>query len=104
MDTGGRSADRLAAALPLLAAGTSPAQVLGHLADAVLPGLADVCIVDLLEPPDLITRHLAAGPDGPLELPPQLGQVGARRSSADAAGLLAQLARTPSRPLQAERW
>jgi hypothetical protein len=62
-------------------------------------GAADWCIVDLLEPPDLVTRVVALGADGPLALAPEQGDTRARRSSAQAVGVLARLVEAPGRRL-----
>ena len=71
-----------------------------RLAGLVVPAAADWCLVDLLEPPDLVTRVAAVGPDGPLTLPAELGPVDARRSSAQARGVLTRLVDAPGRRLR----
>jgi len=74
-------------------------QVLEALAGLTVPALGDWCLADLFEPPDLVTRVVALGGEGPLTLPAGLGGVGARRSSAAAKGLLATLVDAPGRLL-----
>ena len=97
------SADVLRRAVQSVAASTSAAQAGRAVAEAVTAELAEWCLIDLLEPPDLITRVVAHGRGGPLELPAELGPVGARRSSAEALGLMARLADAPGRLLRVSR-
>ena len=95
--------DVLAEAVRSLAASGSAGQALAGLARTLVRELADWCVVDLLEPPDLVTRVVAEGRDGPLDLPVELGAVGARRSSAEARGLLARLVEAPGRLVRLDR-
>lgn len=89
------SGDLLSRAVRVLAgAGAGPSS-LGRLAELIVPRAADWCLVDLLEPPDLVTRVAAVGIDGPLALPVEFGAVQARRSSAQARGLLTRLVDAP---------
>ncbi len=90
----------LAHALRTLVTATDGPAAMRELAALLVPGLADWCLIDLLQPPDLVTRVVAVGADGPLDLPPQLGDVSARRSSAQAVGLLARLVDAPGRRLR----
>ena len=90
----------LSRAVRLLSGTPEPALLLGDLASLLVPELGDWCLADLLEPPDLITRVAAVGPDGPLRLPVELGPASARRSSARALGVLTRLADTPGQRLQ----
>ena len=92
--------DVVAAALRALGPATTPQDALERLAALLVPAAADWVLADLLEPPDLVTREIAVDRHGPLDLPPELGAVGARRSSADSVGLLKQLTQTPSLPLR----
>lgn len=87
--------DVLARAVQHLATATDPAAALDDLSALLIPTLSDWCLADVLRPPDLVTRVAARGVDGPLGLPPHLGDVHARRSSAQAGGLLARLVQTP---------
>jgi hypothetical protein len=70
------------------------------LAQVLVPDAADWCLVDLLEPPDLVTRVVALGAAGPLDLPLDQGEVHARRSSAQAVGVLSRLVDAPGRRLR----
>lgn len=97
------SQDVLRRAVRTVAAATSARQAATALAEILTRELAEWCLVDLLEPPDLVTRVVAQGRTGPIELPPELGPVGARRSSAEALGLLARLADTPAGLLRVSR-
>ena len=91
------SEDLLGRAVHLLADSTSADVALSALAAALTTELVDWCLVDLLEPPDVITRVVVQRREGPVEVPPALGPVGARRSSAQALGLLARLVEAPGR-------
>ena len=90
----------LAHALRTLVTATDGPRTMHDLAGLLVPDLADWCLVDLLQLPDLITRVVALGSDGPLELAPELGEVSARRSSAQAVGMLARLVDAPGRRLR----
>jgi serine phosphatase RsbU (regulator of sigma subunit) len=48
----------------------------------------DWVLADRLDEPDLVTRVVALGQEGPLELPVELGRPSARRSSAGSIGIL----------------
>ena len=63
-------------------------------------GPADWCVVDLLAPPDLVTRVVALDRDGPLPVPMILGGQNARRSSSRQSGLLGALAEAPGQRLR----
>lgn len=93
------SQDVLGRAVRTLPTCTTAEQVLEGLAALVVPALGDWCLADLFEPPDLVTRVVALGSEGPLVLPAGLGGVGSRRSSAAAKGLLATLVDAPGRLL-----
>jgi len=90
----------LARALRQLVTATDGPRAMRDLAELLVPALADWCLVDLLQPPDLVTRVVALGPRGPLDLPHEMGEVSARRSSAQAVGLLARLVDAPGRRLR----
>jgi len=75
-------------------------QMLRQLAALVTAELADWCLADRLDDPDLVTRVAAQGRLGPLDLPPRTEGQNARRSSASGAGLLTQLAVHPQRMLR----
>ncbi|CAN5277385.1 hypothetical protein BH24ACT10_BH24ACT10_10430 [soil metagenome] len=90
----------LAHALRTLVTATDAQRAMQDLAGLLVPELADWCLIDLLQPPDLVTRVVALGVDGPLDLPVELGEVAARRSSAQAVGLLARLVDAPGRALR----
>lgn len=85
----------LAASLHVLTGCGSPHELLGTLASLVVPAMGTWCLVDLLEAPDLVTRVAALGPEGPLELSPEMGRPFSRRSSAQAQGMLAGLVDSP---------
>lgn len=87
-------------AVRALAGSTNAARALTELAGLLVPELADWCLVDELQPPDLVTRLVAVGRDGPLGLPMGLGAVETRRSSAQTVGLLARLLDAPGRRLR----
>ena len=80
--------DPLARALRALTRATSIADALDRLAAVLVPSLGDWVVADVLEPPDLVTRVVARDAAGPLQLPRDMGAVGARRSSAVARGVL----------------
>ncbi len=90
----------LARALRQMATATDGPRAMHDLAELLVPELADWCLVDLLQPPDLVTRVVAQGPHGRLDLTHELGEVSARRSSAQAVGLLARLVDAPGRRLR----
>ena len=98
-----RGSGVLGQAVHALAASTGAAQAMHALVATLLDDVADWCVVDLLEPPDLVTRVVAQGRAGPLDLPPELGPAGVRRSSAEALGLLARLADAPGRSVRLTR-
>lgn len=89
--------DPLSRALRALLGAPTVADALDRLATVLLPGLGDWCVADVLEPPDLVTRVVARGPDGPLPLARAGGPVGARRSSAATRGVLHRLVDAPGR-------
>ena len=90
----------LARAVRSLCTAVDGARAMADLAHLLVPDAADWCIVDLLEPPDLVTRVVALGPAGDLTLPLDQGAVHARRSSAQSVGLLSRLVDAPGRRLR----
>lgn len=78
-----------------LTGAVSAEQVLSQLAALVVPDLGTWCLADLLQYPDLVVRVAAVGPDGDLAMGPMMGGPQARRSSAQAQGLLARLLDSP---------
>jgi serine phosphatase RsbU (regulator of sigma subunit) len=97
------SDDILGAALHVLTGCGSPRELLEVLAGLVVPAMGSWCLADLLEPPDLVTRVAALGPDGPLQLSPEMGRAFSRRSSAQATGLLSRLIDSPQGVLRLSR-
>ena len=91
------SGDELGRAVRSLVGRPSAAHALESLADLLVPDLADFCLADLIEPPDLVTRVVARGRSGALDLPAELGPAGARRSAAETVGLLARLSGSAGR-------
>ena len=89
----------LARAVRLVVRTPDPAQLLAGAASLLVPALGDWCLADLLEPPDLITRVAAVGPQGPVEPEADPGRVGARRSTARRAGVLSRLGDAPGQRL-----
>ena len=87
-------------AVRALAGSTSAVRALTELAELLVPELADWCLADELQPPDLVTRLVAVGRDGPLVLPMGLGPVETQRSSAQTVGLLVKLLDAPGRRLR----
>ena len=87
-------------AVRALSGSTNAARALTDLAGLLVPELADWCLADEMQPPDLVTRLVAVGRDGPLGLPLGLGPVEIRRYSAQAVGLLARLVDAPGRRLR----
>ena len=87
-------------AVRVLAGSTSAVRALTELAELLVPELADWCLADELQPPDLVTRLVAVGRDGPLVLPMGLGPVETQRSSAQTVGLLVKLLDAPGRRLR----
>jgi hypothetical protein len=75
-------------------------RAMADLAQVLVPDAVDWCLVDLLEPPDLVVRVVAVGTAGPLDLPLDQGVVQARRSSAYVVGLLSRLVEAPGRQLR----
>ncbi len=75
-------------------------RAMADLAQVLVPDAVDWCLVDLLEPPDLVVRVVAVGTAGPLDLPLDQGVVQARRSSAYVVGLLSRLVDAPGRQLR----
>ena len=94
------AADPLVRALHALTSASAVPEALDRLAAVLVPELGDWCVADVLEPPDLVTRVAARGPDGPLSLPRAAGPVGARRSSAAARGVLQRLVEVPGRMMR----
>jgi serine phosphatase RsbU (regulator of sigma subunit) len=90
----------LARAVRSLSTTVDGGRAMADLAQVLVPEAADWCLVDLLEPPDLVTRVVALGAAGPLDLPAEHGDVQARRSSAQAAGILSRLVDAPGRRLR----
>jgi hypothetical protein len=90
----------LARALRSLCTAVDGTRAVEDLAHVLVPDAVDWCIVDLLEPPDLITRAVAIGSAGDLSLPIDRGEVHARRSSAQAVGVLSRLVDAPGRRLR----
>ncbi len=60
----------------------------------------DWVLADRLDEPDLVTRVVAIGRDGPLEMPEELGQPSSRRSSAGSIGILPALLGTAGHVLR----
>lgn len=94
------SRDLLTSALRAVAGAPDAAQLLSGLAGVVVPAAADWCLGDVLAPPDLVTRVVALGLEGPLPVPGGADGRPARRSSAHSAGLLRALADAPGRRLR----
>lgn len=92
--------DLLPRAVRALAEGHDAARALEALAALLVPTTAHWCLADVLQAPDLVTRVVARGADGPLVLPPEMGPVRARRSSAQAVGALARLRDAPGHRLR----
>ena len=90
----------LARAVRSLCTAIDGGRAMADLAQVLVPDAVDWCLVDLLEPPDLVTRVVALGTAGPLDLPLDQGNVHARRSSARAVGVLSRLAEAPGRRLR----
>ena len=90
----------LAHAVRSLAGARDVEHALTGVAALLVGELGGWCLADRVEPPDLVTRVAALGPDGPLELAPEAGPVRARRSSAQALGLLARLVEAPGQLLR----
>jgi hypothetical protein len=90
----------LARAVRSLCTAVEGGRAMADLAQVLVPDAVDWCLVDLLEPPDLVTRVVALGTGGPLELPLDQGAVHARRSSAQAVGVLSRLVDVPGRRLR----
>ncbi len=90
----------LARAVRSLCADIDGGRAMTDLAHVLVADAVDWCLIDLLEPPDLVTRVVALGTAGPLDLPLDQGEVHARRSSAQAVGVLARLADAPGRRLR----
>jgi hypothetical protein len=90
----------LARAVRSLCTAIDGGQAMADLAQVLVPGTVDWCLVDLLEPPDLVTRVAALGTAGPLDLRVDQGVVRARRSSAHAVGVLSRLVEAPGRRLR----
>ncbi|MCU1596012.1 MAG: DNA-binding protein [Frankiales bacterium] len=95
--------DLLSVALRRLAGLASPEQLLREAARLVVPAVATWCLADLLTEPDLVTRVASRGPDGSLDLPPDMGGRESRRSSAQSAGVLRQLGEAPGGVLHLSR-
>ncbi len=93
------SGDLLARAVRAVTAAPDAARALHAVAELLVAGSVDWCLADVLEPPDLVTRVVALGRDGPLDVPQDLGPVDARRSSAHSVGALAHLVVVPGRRL-----
>jgi serine phosphatase RsbU (regulator of sigma subunit) len=94
------SAGLLPRAVRALAGSPDAVRALTDLAALLVPEMADWCLADELQPPDLVRRLVAVGRDGPLGLPTSLGPVRAQRSSAQSVGLLARLNDAPGRRLR----
>ena len=94
------SDDLLPRAVRALAGGHDASRVLDALSRLLVPEVAHWCLADVLQPPDLVTRVVALGEAGPLVLPPEMGPVRARRSSAQAVGALARLRDAPGHRLR----
>lgn len=92
--------DLLVRALRALAAARDADQALSSVADLLVEELGGWCLADRVEAPDVVTRVAAVGPDGPLRLDGEAGAVHARRSSAQALGVLARLVDAPGRLLR----
>lgn len=90
----------LARAVRSLCAAVDGDGAMAGLAHVLVPDAVDWCLIDLLEPPDLVTRVVALGAAGPLDLPLDQGPLHARRSSAQAVGLLSRLVDLPGRRLR----
>ena len=90
----------LARAVRSLCTAIDGGRAMADLAQVLVPEAVDWCLVDLLEPPDLVTRVVALGPAGQLDLPLGQGEAPRRRSSAQAVGLLSRLVDAPGRRLR----
>ena len=90
----------LARAVRSLCTAIDGGRAMADLAQVLVPEAVDWCLVDVLEPPDLVTRVVALGAAGQLDLPLDQGEVHARRSSAQAVGVLARLVDAPGRRLR----
>jgi hypothetical protein len=90
----------LARAVRALCTAVDGEGAMAELAQVLVPDAVDWCLVDLLEPPDLVTRVVALGAAGPLDLPLDQGEVHARRSSAQTVGVLSRLVDAPGRRLR----
>jgi hypothetical protein len=90
----------LARAVRSLCTAIDGGRAMADLAQVLVPDAVDWCLVDLLEPPDLVTRVVALGAAGQLDLPLDQGEVHARRSSAHAVGVLTRLVDAPGRRLR----
>ena len=97
---GRMSDDLVPRAVRALAGGHDATRVLESLARLLVPEAVHWCLADVLQPPDLVTRVVALGEAGPLVLPPEMGPVRARRSSAQAVGALARLRDAPGHRLR----
>jgi serine phosphatase RsbU (regulator of sigma subunit)/anti-sigma regulatory factor (Ser/Thr protein kinase) len=94
------SPDLLACAIRTLTESRSAEELLSAAAELVVPAVGQWCLADLLHEPDLVTRVVARGVEGPLDLSPSMGGVDARRSSALALGALRALSDRPQRLLR----
>lgn len=90
----------LAAAVRALAAARDADQALMAVAALLVGRRADWCLADRIDPPDLVTRIAALGAAGTLELPHEAGGPRARRSSAQALGLMHRLVDAPGQALR----
>jgi hypothetical protein len=93
------SQELLADAVRALSSARDADQALSAVAALLVGGSADWCVADRIDPPDVVTRIAALGPAGALDLPGEVGGPRARRSSAQAIGLLGRLADAPGQLL-----
>lgn len=92
-------ADLLARAVRATAASAEADVLLERVALLLLEDV-DWVLADRLDEPDLVTRVVALGRDGPLAMPPDLGQPSARRSSAGSIGILPAVLATADKVLR----
>ena len=71
----GMSDQLLARAVRSLCTAIDGKRAMADLAQVLVPDAVDWCLVDLLEPPDLVTRVVALGTTGQLDLPLEQGEV-----------------------------
>lgn len=94
------SSDLLAQVVRALASSTDASGALTAMSALLVPSVAEWVLADRLQPPDLVHRVAAVGTAGPLALPLDMGQEHARRSTAQAVGILARLEDAPGKRLR----